>query len=696
MENSLPLEQQLLGFLQTKDFGQLRSFKDSATWSTLTDGAREILGMLFIAQGEHQLREGDQTMSDSFALASQVAANNPQVFYKQATVYASEDNNLRCLTSACQALQRAVELNPAFFEAWYLWGKVLVNIGTIQSETLYFQEADQKFKQAHAYAADAIPMQLGLLNWQWGRSCYAVGQLSGEAHDFNQALMRYRMAMHYEVEHPDFFNDFGNSLASLGVLLGRKEFFLEAAALFQKVAEHPGHPHGYLNLACNYQRLFELEHEDVYFDLANEAFTRTSEGDFKSFDLWLCWGRLFADWGKINEDLEYLQMSCQKFAQANEIEPNHPLVLSLWSEARMLCGAYNERLDLLRDAEAKSVRSLELNSESADAWRIYGTCLTELARYFSDEPLYEKAIEKYRYGLSLNPQHGFLWYGLALAHFALGDLRNDAKLVEQAVKHCAKAVACGGKHVTLQFWNDWGVALMKLAEMNNDQDSLELAIEKFVHAIGTENPEDDSEPSDIDWLYNYGCALDFLGDFTNDANDYEKAAQVLNIVVQQDPAYTQARYNLALALTHLGDLTEDVDCLYKALEHYLLVLQEEMEDQSAWNDCGMTLLSVAQMVHDPIRPDISQQYYQQAEDRFTQAVALGCHGAYYHLACLYSLQGNYTAAMHYLERSKEVEALPPVDELLHDEWLEGLRNTAAFRNFITLLSHKHEPAQEEG
>ena len=49
--------------------------------------------------------------------------------------------------------------------------------------------------------------------------------------------------------------------------------------------------------------------------------------------------------------------------------------------------------------------------------------------------------------------------------------------------------------------------------------------------------------------------------------------------------------------------------------------------------------------------------------------------------------------MHFLEKADVASALPPLDDLLQDEWLENLRGTPSFRNYISHLP-KH-PKQDE-
>ena len=71
-----------------------------------------------------------------------------------------------------------------------------------------------------------------------------------------------------------------------------------------------------------------------------------------------------------------------------------------------------------------------------------------------------------------------------------------------------------------------------------------------------------------------------------------------------------------------------------------------------------------------------------AENKFSQAVSLGCTEAFYNLACLYSITQRYDIAMFYMEKAEQNDALPPLEDIIHDEWLEGLRNTDAFNAFI--------------
>src|SRR5690606_37200106 len=151
---------------------------------------------------------------------------------------------------------------------------------------------------------------------------------------------------------------------------------------------------------------------------------------------------------------------------------------------------------------------------------------------------------------------------------------------------------------------------------------------------------------------------------------YEKAIQALYRVLELDPGYALAHYNLGTAYSHLGELVNDLDCYQEACRHFEIYLtQHDSEDDQAWCEWGVTLLYITQLLKDPVRLIFTQKVFIEAESKFLYALSLGNTTAFYHLACLFALMTNYTAAIHYLEQAKRYNILPCVDDILHDEWL---------------------------
>lgn len=250
-----------------------------------------------------------------------------------------------------------------------------------------------------------------------------------------------------------------------------------------------------------------------------------------------------------------------------------------------------------------------------------------------------------------------------------------------------RAIECGGAGFA-QFWNDWGVALLKLAEMSEQPSHVEMAIEKFERALKQPIETLDCEDVDLEWVYNYGSAYDLLGELTEEPSHCEKAVQILSQVVQLDPEYSHARYNLALALSHLGEALFDVELYQKAIEHFQHLINHDPEDEMIHLDYGMSLTNLGLLVDDANHPEQAQALFKLAENHLMQAAVLGNTQSYYQLAGLYSITDHLDQAMHYLERARFFDALPGMEDLLHDEWLEAVRQTAPFRQFINELSSK--------
>lgn len=687
MKEPSSLEKHLQDLLAKSDFEQLTPFRSESAWSEMTQNERELLALLLMAEGEHYLQEKNSKAHDSFDAAARVAPHNPQLFYRQAMALAMEEDNASCLNIACKSLEKAVALNPNFFEAWHAWGNLLMRIGASFDELSTLQKADEKFLSASQCCPAGEQSKLAHLCWQWGLCWQYQGKLSGEACDLYQALEKYRQAEEAGLSRFEFWNDYGDATASLSRLLSSKELLFKASDLYRAAIKlSPDNAASWCSLSCCLYRIFEFTNEEIHFSLAQEGFSRAAGLNPQDFLIWLNWGALLAEAGKRRHDMAMLSAGNEKFVQAAACEQDNSALLSRWGEALLVWGTYSESIELLREAQTKLVRSLEIDAENVDTWYFYGICLSEIGRYFSDESFYKQSIEKFEYAFTLSPQHPLLWHGCALAHFALGDMNGDIALLETASAYCTRVFEYSHGVVPPHFWNDWGVVFMKLSELSNVQQHVESAIEKFEQALGLNLPEEERRNRDPEWWYNYGCALDFLGDFTEDSRDYERAIGILTQVLEHDPSFLHVRYNLALAWSHLAELTDDIESFQKAIDHFHALLQANSEDEGAWNDCGVALINLSQLMNDPAHPEKAREILVQAEAKFMQAMALGSTQVFYNLACLYSLNGNYTAAMHFLERSDNAGSLPAVDDMLYDDWLDGLRQTPDFRQFLIQLA----------
>jgi len=676
------LEKKLKRILHSHDYGELDDYRDPKDWQRMTSNERELLGKLFIMQGQDLLERGEKSAWKSFDLAVKAAPKNPLIFFEKGVAY-SKQKNLRCLTFACKAFDKATRLAPSYFEAWYQWAQALTLVGEIKEEIEFFIESDIKFQLAEKCFPSTAQKEKASFYWQWGRCWHMMGKLSGEAFDISQALEKYKIAESCGENLSDFWNDYGNALGEQACLLGLDNLFPEVVEKFRKaVAYNLKDFEGWFGLACSYMRLFETSQEDEDFDLANEAFVCASELEPESAVMWLCWGQLLLLIGKARRDIDLLYEGCEKFKEANECEPNNSLILCRWAETLMSLGTLQDDIYLIREAEKNIIQSIKYDPSNSEGWYFYGRVLVEKGRYFNDVKFYLEAIEKYQYGLSLHQGLKLFHYGMAIALYEVSLQTGDRETLKQSLDHFHE-LSRDEKQLPPQFWVDWGNALYKYGEESHQKNYIEASLSKYERAMGVLGEDFQKDPLIVSCVYYYARSLDTLGDLYDDPSFYEKAIQLLGHLLQHDPTFSHARYNLALALAHLGELVSDVSFLEKANDQFEILLNENPEDEKGWNDWGVTLLNLANLVKDPFLPEYADQLYSLAETKFHQAIALGNNYAYYNLAGYHSMLGHYTTAMELLQKAEQVQCLPSIDEIMHDEWLEPLRHTEDFRFFIT-------------
>lgn len=669
-------------------YDELLAYQDESKWKKWPASDREHLALLFVALGESRIRNKQPNGFESFDLAVK-AAPSAKVYVAIGRAYIKNSRDPSSLALAHEKLSKATDLDPTLPEAWYTNGVVLTRLGESYQEIGYLREADRCLRMAislHHRANQTPPSALYLqLGDCW---CY-MGKLSGEPYDFYQALETFRKGLEIEPNHAVLLSHFGQAAEVLGHLINKPELVHEAIDSYcLALALDSQSATSHLLLANARLRLY-LEHGDhASCSHAEQSFKTAIELDPFNVEAWLGWAILLTRYAERQRDYEALHDAVAKFKRADECEPHNALILSSWGEALTMLGALTEGFPLMREGAAKILQALEIESDNPSIWRIYATCLTEMGFYFSDEAYYLEALEKVKIGLRHDESNAALWAVLARIYVCLGTLRSETSLLEEALKHFNKSSELYSNDMP-PLYNEWGICLMRLTEATHEKRYAEAAVAKFEKAVrgydGTANGKVDPE-----WLYNYGCALDFLGDFTDNPQHYEKAIQVLSQAVSLDPSYRHARYNLALAWTHLGELIYELDYFYQALELFKALVEDDPEDDIAWNEMGVTHLNIWLVMHDPIYPESSAELLAEAELNFMRASSLGNTQSYYNLASLNSLCGRFDQALHFMERAENADALPATEDILHDEWLEAFRSTDAFRHFMNQLKRRQE------
>lgn len=678
MEKQRTLQSEISDILRDKDYHRLLPYKESSRWASISRADREILAEAFIRCGQDQLERGDEDVYQTFEIASKLAPTNPSIWYQQGVALAHQDHSDYCLTLADQAFLQSSACDPSSFPTWHKWGQALSSLGALKQETKHLVEADEKFNRG-LQVLKGKELSAEEIYWPWARCWACMAQLSGEAVDWSKALDKFEKAVADGVKNPTLWMEYGDATVELAHLVESRDLINKAILCYQKAAEAaPDNAHFAYILGLALKDNYEYSTDTHSLQDACAAFEQATRLDSERSEYWLAWGQLLSSAAKIYRETEWLERSMEALSQAHRLDPKDASTLYFLAEVQMIIGAQEERLDLLRNAEENVLRSLEFHSEDPDVWYIYGSILNELGCYFKDVDYYHQAIDRLQYGLGLAENHPMLWYGLAQAHLAIGTISGDCQMLEKAATYCGYTVRYGGDK-NPQFWSDWGLILTKLGDLTHQEDYFVAAVQRFEYAIQLVG---DIYEADLEWLYNYGCSLDFLGDFRDEEKCYEKAVHILSYVLDEDPEFQAAKYNLGLALSHYGEVTGDLDSIQQAASIFEELIQCDSEDEVVYNDWGVTLIHHAQMIRDPAHMEECQQIFSEAESKLLKALSLGSTTALYNMACLQALIGNLDAATHFLERAGVNRALPPIEDILNDIWLENLRESPQFKHFI--------------
>jgi tetratricopeptide (TPR) repeat protein len=689
MENSDNYFPVLEEILKDRDFKRLEMFNDELI-EKLTSKEKTLFSFILVLQGEELIELSEVTALELFDRAVKHCSHLPEVHYHVGLVLfksGQKRSSTSQLKIACQKFRYCLQLDPLHVHAAKQLGLCLAWYGFIAHEPKCFQDSEDCFESIEKTVISLSGNDPFHFYATWAAANYLHGRFSGEVVDYRKSCDKYQKALEFDKGYTQFWNEYGHSVLAMALLMGSEDLFLQAATLYElSVQESPKDYKSLFYLGTAYHELFDITAKEDHYIRALTAYEEASLYDDEDVELRIRFGNLLVGYGKLWHDQDAIEASIEKFKEDEGLQGVHPLIYKGWAEALILLGMYREDLSLLMQAKEKIVKALEVSPEHADIWGCYGQCLYELGKYFQDENYFRQALQKFQYGLALDDRKSSLWFGLSRVELQIAEMKKDEVSALKAVEAASKSVSL--RKMQPLYWSNWAVCLLQLAEILENRQYIEAAIDKLQSALSLLD-KDEEHYLYLETLYHYGYALDFLGDFDLENAPYQKAIQILMHVVEKEPSYFQARYTLASALLHLGELSDDVNVLQEALVHFQILADEDPEDYVVIADFGVAYLNLAYLTKDTGRPQAEEYFLTQAEEKLSLSASLGGSHSYYYLACLFSMKGQFDVAMHFIEKAELFAVLPSLDDLLNDEWLEALKNTAQFAQFIHRLKTRN-------
>lgn len=561
---------------------------------------------------------------------------------------------------ACKKFEQATKIKPDYFEAWDSWGKAL--------------ESLQQYALAKEKYAKSSPGPE--LHWNVGRMAYLIAQESGEVSDAKEAVNALEKAENNELP-GEYWLDRGKAYLFLSEQVRDGRLIIKSINAFKRgVSLLLGSAKGWKYLAQAMQRHYLQTHEEDHFVQASECFSAALHLHPSDGELWLQWAEFLLDGGRKVRDEKRLHLCMEKCRQAQIYLPKHPRVLAIWAQALALVGEITQRADLLKEAEEKMEAAIELDEN--DPWLFYafGMCYISFAHYFEDTDYFFQAIEKLQWSLSLDRTLHASWHAMAKCYNAFHE---EIESLQKAVRFYAKAEAL---FPCTSYLVDYAVALTQLGELKNEPSLFEEAIRRFEWALVEQK---NALYAHTDWLFYYAVSLDLYANYHDEEGYYLKAIEMLSHVVMVEPDFPHLHQRIGLVLAHLSDLRETSDNFYRALHHFRLAHKADPENDFVILDWGVCLLSLSRYLYDT---EEKEMILREAQIKLNLAASLGNVQAFYHLACFHTLFQQYETALYFLEKANRAKSLPPMEEILEDEWLDGLRSTPLFQNFLTQLEKK--------
>lgn len=678
MQDDSQLKKTLLAIQSEQKLDELVHFKDDSKWEALADDDLTLLANLFLKKGSLDYNKHPEETFEAFHTALKITRYSPDTYLKIAKAW----GHLSVWDQAQASINEGLKKDPFFVEGWIEKATLLLHQGSQERKEDLLMEAADLFQKSEQILSP-LPAET---YYRWGKAYLLLARLSQEPCDFTAAIDKFKQSEQLGFFDKNLYFDHSLALADISSYLGRIEFIHESLMYLLKAVEVDPHFYeGWLHLGGTYKFLYEQGENDEYYERAESAFITTARINSNTKFLWLTWGQMLLTEGKIKRNGDIINQALEKFERADALFPGDRDIECFMADSLMILGLMEDRYELIKEAKTMIEEVLETKPEDPTILFLYATCLLHIGKYFADEKLIRQSFVHYEKACNLNPEDPAVWQSLGIAHYTLGEMTADAILLEKSVQLFENAASLA-KGPMSEILNNWGISLMKLSEVTQDLQLITIAADKFEQAIAFHQNSKRASQLDPEWFYNYGCALDYLGDYYQDPSYYEKAVTILSHILSQYPQYTQARYNLALALTHLGDATGETELIENALHHYEELYKEDPEDEIVLADYGLALMTLGDIYFQSHAFSQGKSYYGEAETKLLQAGSLGAKGAFYWLACLYSLNSNYPECIHFLEKADEHDALPSLEEIENEVWLDGVRSTSSYKAFISKLT----------
>lgn len=637
----------------------------------------------FLSQGETLLLKGDFLGLKFCDLAEKLQPDSPDLLYRiglALSEFGQTKVDRQLILLSCRKFRQVLKKQPSHLNAAQALASNLFYMGKEFGEHHFFKEANTVF---HEMLQSETIMAIDFLAETLADAAAVlleIGRKEQDSQEFIKALQHMQKAAELKAPHSaDFWLLYGHLTFEYGDLINSQAHYVQSIDFYKRsIALQPKNSETWFHLALSLKHLYLLSLDEDHYAKANECFTSAVSLNPFDYDFWLEWAHLLVESGKRLKDTKRLLSAIDKCQKAHQLQKNESIHQLIWAEALTYKGSIDDSVDELSLAEQKIDKVLEKEDATAEAYAASGILLNAMAQYFDDIDFSFQAIEKFQEGLKIDRKNHRLWFLLAEAFYTAGYATEDSKMLEKSFFFFHKALFF---KQSAEYYFSYALACIKLSELNHQKSPLHMALYYFEQAFLRQQNIIYVRP---DWLYEYAYALDLMGDKTEEPSYYLKAIEILNHVLIVDPQFKDLHHRLAVIYSHLAELEIEKEHYLKSLFHFQIASKNDPENDLILIDMALTLTNYADSLDDEIK---RVQLLKESEFKLIQAAKLGNIHAYYHLGGLYAILEQKEKAIQFILKAKELGALPELNELLQDSWLENLRGHDLFEKLLLQLEN---------
>ena len=638
------------------------------------------------SEAESCLRNNDELQAFKlFDQAIKVGGEHAELLYRQAKSlfeYGVKSKQANILRHASKKLKRATLNEANLFDVWLLWAKTLFELGELTCEKTFYLDAEKRIYTAQGLS-DNLPS--GAVSELFSQLAYIQSKLahfSKEAVDWQIAIEHYQKAASTcESLSAYFWENYGKACLTLSRCINDVRLCVKGIYFFKHALtkEPTSASQILLYIAKGLEHLYQYTHELDHHDQTCEYFEKAIQAEPTNTSLYIDYTTFLIKTARKTRDKKKLKTAITECRKCYDIDPTHGKILGLWGESLSLLGEFSDRLDLILEGLNKIEEAYDLSGIDCTLSYNHGQSLNSLAKYYNDIEYRYQAIERFQEGLSQDRSLDHHWYAIAENYHIIGCADQDEQSLGKALRFYLKAYEICPNNTYYTF--AIAKCLSNIGEITDDPQKLEQAVFQFTSVLCLQKNAIYLHP---EWLFEYARTLDLLGYYNEEDHYYTKALELLAHIMLISPDYKGLKYQMAICFSHLGELNGDIDNFYKALHYFKVAQKQDDDNDMILVDIGVTHINISQTTTNPVELETSLA---DAEYKLIQAAKAGNIASYYQLGCLFSLKKQYPMSLHFLEKAKRSHAMPPLEEILEDEWLDNLIGTQEGKDFLTSLEN---------